>query len=427
MIYEILNQYYSALHKEKHHRYKSWEHCYKFFRTHRTIISEEQKDHAMLNLAFYLASWGMYRGSSFLLQKDYKVHRYALDILLKEKYSKLWNWNIEDKYSLNEYVELLFSLKKEIVSAYEDNINIVNGVLKKINITDTLVTKILLGTYGCSPAYDQYFVKGLKFHGIEQCTFNKNSFYKLVKFYNVFKEDFDRFQEKTRCDGLEYPIMKLLDMYFWQVGYWLDIVFEDGKTVNFFKDIREKYNEALDIEEKFKINKNTTIDIKPNELERFTLPDNLKGKSIHSKVIPTVCNLKNLLEKLVEVHGDEAKFKQWELRSYKGYNIKEIKFKILNSERDKWKQIIRNHIISNPIHVFGANITDIYLVAYVSENYGIGKENFFKYIRNAGITEKHNSIQAIWQVGKGDGTYLGILNEDGSVKDWNFINCWING
>ena len=31
-------------------------------------------DYLSLQLAFYLASWGMYRGSSFLIQKDYRVH-----------------------------------------------------------------------------------------------------------------------------------------------------------------------------------------------------------------------------------------------------------------------------------------------------------------------------------------------------------------
>jgi hypothetical protein len=31
------------------------------------------RDHAALQLGFYLASWGMYGGSSFLLQYDYTV------------------------------------------------------------------------------------------------------------------------------------------------------------------------------------------------------------------------------------------------------------------------------------------------------------------------------------------------------------------
>lgn len=36
----------------------------------------------------------------------------------------------------------------------------------------------------------------------------------------------------------------------------------------------------------------------------FILPDNLGGRSIHSKIIPTVCNLENMLDKLIMVYGD---------------------------------------------------------------------------------------------------------------------------
>ena len=61
----------------------------------------------------------------------------------------------------------------------------------------------------------------------------------------------------------------------------------------------------------------------------YKLPNHLKGRSIHSKVIPTVCNLKNMLNKLVKVNGDFSQLKQWEKRSYKAYNIDEIKNEIL--------------------------------------------------------------------------------------------------
>lgn len=43
MVYEIINLYYSDLTKEKHQRYKSWEHCYTFFKKHKNIDSEEKK------------------------------------------------------------------------------------------------------------------------------------------------------------------------------------------------------------------------------------------------------------------------------------------------------------------------------------------------------------------------------------------------
>jgi hypothetical protein len=51
-----------------HHRYRSWEHCYRYF--HRSIPEAiaVDHDHAALQLGFYLASWGMCRGSGFLLQ-----------------------------------------------------------------------------------------------------------------------------------------------------------------------------------------------------------------------------------------------------------------------------------------------------------------------------------------------------------------------
>ena len=43
-----------------------------------------------LHLAFYLASWGMCRGSSFLLQKDYKVLVPVVEEVLKSEYDCLF-------------------------------------------------------------------------------------------------------------------------------------------------------------------------------------------------------------------------------------------------------------------------------------------------------------------------------------------------
>lgn len=162
--------------------------------------------------------------------------------------------------------------------------------------------------------------------------------------------------------------------------------------------------------------------ISPNE---YALSENLRGRSIHAKVIPTVCNLKNMLEKLVQVNGDFAKLKQWEKRSYKAYCIEEVKNRIITSPQYAWKDIVRDHILSKPPSDFGANVIDIYLVAYVAETIGDGKAEFFKYVNEDGISDKYNSAQAIWQVGKGDGVYLEILHGNGKIKDWNFISKWI--
>jgi hypothetical protein len=159
--------------------------------------------------------------------------------------------------------------------------------------------------------------------------------------------------------------------------------------------------------------------------ERIVLPDNLRGRSILEKVIPTVCNLKNMLEKLNMVNGDPRLLKQWERRSYEAYQIERVKAKILKSKREDWKNIIRDHILSLEPQEIGASCIDIYLVAYVSENHGSGKDRFFQFIKDKGISQEENSARAIWQVGKGDGVFLGLLDSDGNVKDYEFFKYWI--
>lgn len=158
--------------------------------------------------------------------------------------------------------------------------------------------------------------------------------------------------------------------------------------------------------------------------DHMLLPDNLQGRSITTKVIPTVCNLKNMLRKLVSVHGDFEQLKQWEKRSYTAYLVEEVKSNILCSSENEWSSIIKNHILSKRPSELGASAIDIYLVAYVAETFGPGKSILFKYVKDSEISKEGNTAQAIWQVGKGDGVFLGILNDDGSVKDWNYIKKW---
>lgn len=51
-------------------RYTSFDYCYNYFWTTNDPIEDIEK--SCLVLGFYLASWGMFRGSSFLLQKSVK-------------------------------------------------------------------------------------------------------------------------------------------------------------------------------------------------------------------------------------------------------------------------------------------------------------------------------------------------------------------
>jgi hypothetical protein len=176
-----------------------------------------------------------------------------------------------------------------------------------------------------------------------------------------------------------------------------------------------------------KVKQQKVQEVRKPRSPRIYLPDNIRGRSIHSKVIPTVCNLKNTLVKLREVHKDISLLKPWEKRSYDAYRLDRIKIKTFIYHEEYWKEIIRNHILHENPSELGASCIDIYLVAYVAETFGSGKKRFFQYVKENGISKKDVTAQAIWQVGKGDGVFLEILHNDGTIKDVEFIKKWVNG
>ena len=72
-----IRAYYEEIEKDPNHRFKSWEHCYKYFKENR-YSSSKDIDVFVLHLFTYLSSWGMLRGSLFSLQKDYNFTKTLL-------------------------------------------------------------------------------------------------------------------------------------------------------------------------------------------------------------------------------------------------------------------------------------------------------------------------------------------------------------
>lgn len=160
--------------------------------------------------------------------------------------------------------------------------------------------------------------------------------------------------------------------------------------------------------------------------KKIDLPTILRKRNIFVKVIPTVCNLKNMLDKLEENKWDFQKLKQWEKRSYKAYKIDRVVNKLIESNKEAWPIIIKENILKLYGDDIGAGCIDIYLVGFVSEKYGTGIEHMFNLVKDKSISEKLNSAKAIYTVGKGDGIYLDLLYHDGKIKDWDFFDRWIN-
>lgn len=212
--------FYQSMLDDPYHRYRSWEHCYSFFQQHYPCSREDQLDTATLHLAFYLASWGMYRGSSQLLQKNYRVHNGILKIILQKEYSELFDLGFDNVGTTRSTIRLIFDLVQELRHAYSSI---------GVSPTDTLVTKVLLGTLGCIPAYDRLFVEGTKFWKKMPDEYQPKfpallgikSYLGLVDFYHCHEEQIQAAQAITAQQSIKYPIMKLIDMYFWNLGYQL--------------------------------------------------------------------------------------------------------------------------------------------------------------------------------------------------------------
>lgn len=212
-IKSTLQQYITNLQHDPLHRFHSWDQFFQAFGTYST------SENLPLHLAFYLASWGMYRGSSGLLQKNYLIHERAIEIIQNQKYRELQCHSTHETSA--DHISLILELKIEL-STYYESIEYSRGSKKGnyISPTDTLISKIILGTLGCTPAYDTYFIHGLNHVGIKRTKFEKDSLQEIYRFADENSTPLIEIQQVIKSSlGIHYPMMKLIDMYFWQIGF----------------------------------------------------------------------------------------------------------------------------------------------------------------------------------------------------------------
>jgi len=189
-------------------RYASFDYCYNYFRSfHESsrigdISSEQNIQVSCLQLAFYLASWGMIRGSAWLLQKSYK-HFERLIYEISRMESDLWVVDV-NCYTDNNIAKLLdaWGRIRRVLGDDGDN-----------PASDILITKIMLGVFGNVPAFDTYFRQSL---GL--CTFCKRGLGVIRGFYESNKEEIDSYNIRTidYFTGQEtnryYSKAKIIDM-----------------------------------------------------------------------------------------------------------------------------------------------------------------------------------------------------------------------
>lgn len=206
----------------------SWEHCHNAFlkikqkyNDPKTEMTSEEMDFLCLSLGWYLASWGMLR-NSFLNGYSHEIHKDAINIIYDHRWDSLWN--IDYTSLTKNQAEEILTLAKEMEDTYK---RIHHFVRDDYQLTDTLKTKILLGTIGCVPAYDRFFKCALK-HSLENNKFCVESLLELKSVYNAFGINFASMKEYC---GQGYVSAKLLDMCFFEYGVKLTKIEEEVKKI----------------------------------------------------------------------------------------------------------------------------------------------------------------------------------------------------
>ncbi|MCB0737566.1 MAG: hypothetical protein KDC92_08640 [Bacteroidetes bacterium] len=201
----IVNRHINKVKANPYHRARSWDFCFKAFESN--AISSELR----LQLVSYLASYGMYRGSSGLLFTNDKSLEGVIELICsKEFYHLRCKSSSEIKSSA---INDIFKLKEKLAKHLKSIKYLKNGKQKAISPTDTLLSKVLLGTLGCTPAYDRFLKKGLKKLAIKQ-TFNKGSLKEIIDFATCNSKSIKNCQDLLQQTfGIYVPVMRVVDIY----------------------------------------------------------------------------------------------------------------------------------------------------------------------------------------------------------------------
>jgi hypothetical protein len=190
-------------------RASSFDYCFNYFQqAHEDgalldLCSSERLETSSLQLGFYLASWGMFRGKAQLLRHSSRFYEPLLNAIATAD-DAIWSidlWDYDD------------ATTRMIVSESD---RIRDALFPKAS--QTLVTKVMLGVYGCTPAFDSYFRRA----------FGRSFSYKsLLLLHDQFREHRD-LVESCRpytldfatggCSERKYTAAKIVDMHYFIAG-----------------------------------------------------------------------------------------------------------------------------------------------------------------------------------------------------------------
>jgi len=193
-------------------RCASFDYCFNYFQSfreqHRTadLAAPQNLQMSCLQLGFYLASWGMLRGSATLLRKSARHYEPVIDVIAAAP-AEVWDLDA-DRYSSGTW-PVIRQLDQQIRHAFGHD----HGVMS------ALATKVMLGVFGNIPAFDTRFRRGFR-----AATFGPKAFRRIGEFYQEHAGIIERHRIRTLDFGTGKPAQrrysraKVIDMIFFIEG-----------------------------------------------------------------------------------------------------------------------------------------------------------------------------------------------------------------
>lgn len=195
-------------------RYASFDYCFNHFQEAHEAGETAQladEDHLLLSclqLGFYLASWGMMRPSGELLQRSVRELVPVVEVIAAEP---AITWKL-DADSYPDTTNEVLALARRVRRAFT------------VVASDILVTKTMLGVFGCVPAFDRFFRSGFGCHTLCKAALNRiGQFYQdnqaKIDAQQIFTLDFTTGFDTART----YPKAKIIDMIFFEEGLSMEL------------------------------------------------------------------------------------------------------------------------------------------------------------------------------------------------------------
>jgi hypothetical protein len=191
-------------------RYASFDYCFNYFQSFHEqnrvarLADSENMELSCLHLGFYLASWGMYRGSTKLLQHSVKHLAPVIQFIAR---APIELWTIDCNCYSDVVIEQLMKTRKAMLLEIDSD------------MSDILVTKIMLGVFGNVPAFDANFKRGFS-----STRFGPKALRKIGTFYKANEQSIERKRVMTLDFGSgdvtsrAYTRAKVIDMLFFYRG-----------------------------------------------------------------------------------------------------------------------------------------------------------------------------------------------------------------